>query len=396
MKRGQPIPKDSAGFFRARARNPTAFQFTPEGNLRVPVIRDEPESVIEIPFYRPLTVDELAEADATRKSDIQEIEEQIDALTLELQEAIQAYREIGIVTEVIRLQRELARMETMRSAKVSPLRWIKDIKNPVTRLIFPDMPYEVRHLGYDVHQYTTRPHTNETMIREGKAEEAEPVDDGAIGGEGEEEEEIKYTMIYLPDDEETGYLSPEFAIEFVYNSVKYTSVLQAYEIERAMMLGRKDVKPLLMKTRAVKTIRTVAAGIKGEIENPQKLWEEVYGAMLSQHQEFAERLVKTGTDRLVYANPLDGKAGIGLPPEDPLALTKANWKGQNLLGLALESVRAKLKEDRAAAGSSVAEAAAGGGAGGSSVAEARAYTEHARTQEEENKLVGGIIAARRR
>jgi hypothetical protein len=63
----------------------------------------------------------------------------------------------------------------------------------------------------------------------------------------------------------------------------------------------------------------------------------------SQNTEFAAELLSTGDRILVEASPYDGIWGVKLAVDDPLILDKANWKGRNLLGEALMTVRGLLK-----------------------------------------------------
>ncbi len=402
MKRSIPIPKDSAGFFRARARNPAAFQFTADGNLQVPVIREQPATVIELPFYRSATVDELAELEQAQKDQIAQIEEQFDAKMDEYLRALASYRETGVITDILRFQRELTILDSQRSILRSPIRWIQEIGNPVKRDLFPDEFYRTEHIGYTVFKWNDRKFKFEDLVREGKEPEEEVGDEGeAAGGaegiegaEGGDDELL--LLFYGTEDDKTGFMSPEFPIEFVFNSTKYTSPLQAYEVERIMKLGKAAVRPVLMKTRSAKTVRTVAAGIPGHESAGQPLWTEIYNALMDQHPEFGKKLLETGTDRLVYADPVDMYAGIGLPLEDPSALNRAAWKGQNWLGLALEAVRNRLRleaADAAAAGGEGEDAAANQNQGGGALPK---YTDHARTEKEANEEKAKYIMGQRR
>lgn len=70
-----------------------------------------------------------------------------------------------------------------------------------------------------------------------------------------------------------------------------------------------------------------------------------YGNFLkfSQHEDLKKRLVETGDKILAEASPYDLIWGIGFRASDELALDSKNWKGQNLLGQVLMSVRDILK-----------------------------------------------------
>ena len=59
--------------------------------------------------------------------------------------------------------------------------------------------------------------------------------------------------------------------------------------------------------------------------------------------ELAERLLRTGDRPLAEASPSDSICGIGLGPLDPRAQDPAQWRGLNLLGRVLETVRSELR-----------------------------------------------------
>jgi ribA/ribD-fused uncharacterized protein len=71
------------------------------------------------------------------------------------------------------------------------------------------------------------------------------------------------------------------------------------------------------------------------------VWQGNY-LKFSQQRELRERLLATGDKILAEASPVDLIWGIGFAAEDDQALNPANWRGQNLLGKALMSVRAAL------------------------------------------------------
>ena len=63
----------------------------------------------------------------------------------------------------------------------------------------------------------------------------------------------------------------------------------------------------------------------------------------TQHEDLKKRLLETGNRVLVEANPKDSVWGVGLDCYDPRILNDMLWRGQNLLGIVLMSVRDSLK-----------------------------------------------------
>jgi ribA/ribD-fused uncharacterized protein len=66
-------------------------------------------------------------------------------------------------------------------------------------------------------------------------------------------------------------------------------------------------------------------------------------AKFSQNAGLRRRLLDTGDAILAEANPKDFIWGIGLAETDPDALIVEHWKGQNLLGQILMTVRGELR-----------------------------------------------------
>ena len=65
-------------------------------------------------------------------------------------------------------------------------------------------------------------------------------------------------------------------------------------------------------------------------------------AKFSEHPELGAFLLGTGPRVLVEASPVDRVWGIGVAADDARALQPHLWPGENLLGLALMAVRARL------------------------------------------------------
>jgi ribA/ribD-fused uncharacterized protein len=64
----------------------------------------------------------------------------------------------------------------------------------------------------------------------------------------------------------------------------------------------------------------------------------------NQNPQLKKALLDTEGTELVEANPNDRIWGIGLTENDPRALSKETWLGQNLLGKVLDEVRRRLGE----------------------------------------------------
>ena len=62
----------------------------------------------------------------------------------------------------------------------------------------------------------------------------------------------------------------------------------------------------------------------------------------TQHKDLQDRLIATDDRILAEASPYDLVWGIGFGAQDDRALDSANWRGQNLLGQVLMSIRAAL------------------------------------------------------
>lgn len=368
-----PIPKDSASFFRARATNPRLFSFTADGNLQVPEMRGEAAKIIELPRYRPSTSAERLEEETKRRDELIITEKEYDEALRSLKEATSEWRRTGASSDVISTQRELSRLDTIRSQLRSPLRWTKEFKSLSIRDVLVDEFYQIKKLGYPVYGLKIRTLALEDLTRIG--EQVTPVIEPTQTQDQEEQEE---SFIFFNDPEsEHGSLSPDTMVEFIHNSTKYNSLVQAYEIERITSLGRKDLRPIFLRTRSAAQVKSLAARVIGEVENPRDLWIQILSSLVSQHPRYAEDLKDTGSDTLVYANPKEGRWGIALSSDDPLATEKSEWKGPNILGQAWQVVRDRKESEKQSGG----------------------YTEHGKTLEESktqrSKVLQGYYRSRK-
>lgn len=387
VKKTRPIaiPKDSASFFRARKKDPKLFTFTAEGDLQVPEMRGQPAKVIPLPYYRQATTQEQDEGIQKRYDQLVTIEKEFDETYRLYKEAVQTWRDTSKASDVLKYQRDLVRLDAIRTRLRSPLLWTKEFKRLAIRDLLVDEFYQTKKLGYSAYVLRMRSLPFEEFVRIGEAP-AEPtpeVEDE--GGESDEEEE-KAAFIFFnnPAEPDHGVFSPDTMVEIVYNSTKYNCLTQAYEGERLKTLGRDAVRQMVLKQRNPNLMRGFALKVAGEVENPRELWIEVIKALVAQHPRFGEALRATGDDTLVYANPKEGRYGIGLAADDPLAMSKAGWKGPNFLGQAWQVVRGTLEPVREGGDEEEEEnktpVTVGGG-----------YTEHGKTTEEAKVIHRNIL-----
>jgi hypothetical protein len=353
------------------------FQFTADGNLQVPEMRGEAAKILDLPSYRPALDSENAEPEARRRDELVNVEKEYDETFLALKEAMAIWRATGSSTEAIRLQKELMRLDSVRSQLRSPLRFTKEFKRLSIREVLVDQFYQVKKLGYPVFAIRLRPNPFEEYTRLKTQDEAaaQPEPEAAAEPEPEPEEEF----FFFSDPEESP-LSPDTMVEFIYNSTKYNSLVQAYEVERITKLGRrKDLGPLLLRSRSPAQIRTIASRITGDVENPRELWIDILKSLLTQHPRYADVLRETGTATLVYANPKEGRWGIGMSADEEGASDRNEWKGPNVLGQAWQAVRLSLPAEPEPEAAEPEAVQAGG------------YTEHGKTEKESKEQRSNVL-----
>jgi predicted NAD-dependent protein-ADP-ribosyltransferase YbiA (DUF1768 family) len=368
------IPTDSSSFFRVRAKNLYMFQFTAGGDLQVPEMRGEPAKVIELPYYRPATALEIEQEEQRQFEEIRAVEREFDETFKLLKSAITEWRSTGYSADVIKYQRDLQRLDAQRTQLRSPLRWTKEFKNLSVNKILLSEIHEKRKLGYPVLALKSvrLPYEKTIIASKTKPETGDAESDAGSEGEGEVEAEAEADEVFIlfssPTDPEHGFLSPDTMVEFIYNSTKYNCIFQAYEGERLTMMGRQDVRPILLKSRNPRQMRVITSRVVGQVETPRELLINILKALISQHPNFADDLRKTGTSTLVYSETRDGVLGVGMSATDPQITEKTSWKGKNFLGQAWTAVREGLPP----LDQDVEPLQQGGG-----------YTEHGKTLEEE-------------
>ena len=125
-----------------------------------------------------------------------------------------------------------------------------------------------------------------------------------------------------------------------YNSEQY------FMWVKARTFNDKETAAKILKTKNPKLAKSLGREVKNYDD---KVWDKMrYKVMVdanklkySQNKELKELILSDEFKGkgFVEASPVDGIWGIMLAENDPLADDEKNWKGQNLLGKALDETR---------------------------------------------------------
>lgn len=145
-----------------------------------------------------------------------------------------------------------------------------------------------------------------------------------------------------------GVFSQWTASPFTVDGVDYTCAEQFMMAEKARLFGDDAVLGKILKSKSPKTHKALGrkvAGFDGAVWERERLEIVVRGneAKFGQNPEMRDALLATGEKTLVEASPYDRIWGIGLRADDARAFDRSTWRGLNLLGQALEQVRASLR-----------------------------------------------------
>jgi predicted NAD-dependent protein-ADP-ribosyltransferase YbiA (DUF1768 family) len=397
----KPVLDSITTFFKKRARNLKDFTFTPDGNLQMNVKGQAGE--INLKRFLPLEPSERAALEEFRLDTLADLEEQYEKERVALSAAWQEYYTTGNMRGVLSANQRVAELDARRAAVRSLVRNVVAIDNPATREILLSERYEERKMfdkkdpfekevarlciydflpEYDQGKYVIDQKVAEV---EAAAEEAAAGEPALMAYQQTLKDGRKARVFFDTDSDVNGFLSPMWPIEFTMDddktgeATRYFTALQAYEAERAKELGQLELRASLLKTRSARTIRIMTRKVVGHPADARGLWLKIFTAIFQPGGALTEKLLATGTDALVFADVRDGPSGIGLGEKDSSALDPAKWKGENAVGVALETVRTRLREgnlDEAPEAENVAEAVI--------------------TEDEQQKAkVGAIIAARR-
>lgn len=119
--------------------------------------------------------------------------------------------------------------------------------------------------------------------------------------------------------------------------------------KKAIMFDDHEIADHIMHEIRPDVIKKLGRQVRGYKESfwaPLRLSILLEGLRLkfTQSEELKQKLLDTGDKYLVEFAANDLIYGAGVSDSDPGRFNTSNWRGQNLLGLALMQVRDELKE----------------------------------------------------
>lgn len=153
------------------------------------------------------------------------------------------------------------------------------------------------------------------------------------------------------ETQDNGYLSNWARSPFVIDGVSYNCAEQWIMACKARACGDDAVLAQIMSSQSPRKQKGLGRSldpkaVKRSWRLQDKMAAQLAGARakFQQNEALMLKLLRTGQKVIAEASPSDRVFGIGLAPSDPLAQDPSNWKGTNLLGKALMSVRDELRQ----------------------------------------------------
>lgn len=137
--------------------------------------------------------------------------------------------------------------------------------------------------------------------------------------------------------------------EFVVGSIKFNRNEQHMMYRKSLLFGDTVTAAKILREPDAKRQKDLGQQVTPWVEsvwvaNRMRIMVEGLYAKFSQNPKMALVLLGTGTTTLVEASPYDDIWGVKLGVDHPDILDPAKWRGLNLLGQALESVRTMLRK----------------------------------------------------
>lgn len=146
-----------------------------------------------------------------------------------------------------------------------------------------------------------------------------------------------------------GVFSQWYPSKFKENGIEFNCAEQYMMYHKALVFEDSNTVSSILMTKNPRAQKSLGRSIKNfsdEVWDKHKIEVVTQGNWLkfSRNPEYAKFLLDTGDLTIVEASPYDKIWGIGLAEDDPRALDESQWKGQNLLGKCIMTVRDRLRK----------------------------------------------------
>lgn len=157
---------------------------------------------------------------------------------------------------------------------------------------------------------------------------------------------MKIICFHNPD-EINGYLSNWYLSDFEIDGLKFSSIEQYMMYKKAVTFNDEKIAKKILNTYDAAKIKALGRSVSNYNET---IWNGlrqiiVYNGLLAkfkQNEDLKEKLLSTKPNILAECAVSDKIWGIGLSMKDENRLDTKKWKGTNLLGFALMSVREQI------------------------------------------------------
>lgn len=149
-------------------------------------------------------------------------------------------------------------------------------------------------------------------------------------------------------NEVNGYLSNWYKSNFVYKGVLFTSAEQYMMASKAKLFGDYEIVRKIMATNDVREIKRLGRQVRNFDETTwvntrEFIMVDGLTAKFSQDLSLATKLLSTGNCILAECAVRDKIWGIGLSMTDENRFDTSKWRGMNLLGKCLMTVRGNIR-----------------------------------------------------
>jgi len=146
-----------------------------------------------------------------------------------------------------------------------------------------------------------------------------------------------------------GIYSQWYKANMEIDGVTYNCCEQFMMHQKALLFKDYEIAKQILAEKNPKTQKELGRKVEGFDKG---LWDKVCFSIVykgnlakfTQHEDLKQELIQTGNRVLVEASPFDTVWGVGLGEETPQVDSPSTWRGTNLLGFALTTVRGEISE----------------------------------------------------